>query len=260
MDKTYILSQLNEALDKNLKKVKNTVKPDMDIIIFGTGNTTSLYQKCFLKENIQPKYYADNNQNKWGTLFHHILVISPDKLKHMKNILVLVCSSDCNTNDVIGIQLDKLGVNWLRVDEFVFAKRKKEIVNCVQKFADDESLKIYADVIIKRMKNEHIYKFDRYQYFSLPVFLERNHKEIFVDMGAFVGDTIEEYISTRMGAFGGVFAFEPYKPNFQAMNYRLERLKKEWAIGENKIFPILAGVGEKSKKCQFQLRQIIMTD
>ncbi len=79
-------------------------------MIFGVRNTTSLYQKCFLKENIRPKYYTDNNESKWGKLFYNIPVLPPNELKNEKDSLFLICSANRETNDEIGMQLTDLGV------------------------------------------------------------------------------------------------------------------------------------------------------
>ena len=71
-------------------------------------------------------------------------------------------------------------------------------------------------------------------------------KETFVDCGAFVGDSVEKYIFSHEGTFGKIIAFEPDTVNYRAMEYRVERLNREWALAPDKIQLVNAGVGLKS--------------
>ena len=57
-----ILSQAQEKIDK-LTYNKN------EIFVFGAGNTTALYAKCFEVEGINPVGYLDNSPAKQGTQF-----------------------------------------------------------------------------------------------------------------------------------------------------------------------------------------------
>ncbi|MBQ4363211.1 MAG: FkbM family methyltransferase, partial [Oscillospiraceae bacterium] len=72
-------------------------------------------------------------------------------------------------------------------------------------------------------------------YFCMPKFSGATVGEIFIDCGAYVGDSAERYIWTHEGVFGKIIAFEPDKQSNEAMNYRLERLKREWNITNDRI-------------------------
>ncbi len=58
-----------------------------------------------------------------------------------------------------------------------------------------------------------------------------------------------------MGVFNRIYAFEPDERNYNAMLYRLERLKKEWAIDSCKLIPVKAGVGERTNTATFTSRE-----
>lgn len=70
-------------------------------------------------------------------------------------------------------------------------------------------------------------------------------ENIVVDCGAYVGDTIEVFLWKTTGIMKRIYAFEPGKQQFQAMQKRVVRLKSEWALAENQIILEQAGVGEK---------------
>ena len=171
----------------------------------------------------------------------------PDSLKGRKDILVLICSAQLNVQKAVSEQLENFGISYLTVDEYVFTKRIDEILKCVE-LLDDESAEIYAEIIESRLVGYYpLSKFiSREQYFILPKFRTVSEKEVFVDCGAFVGDSIERYISTHDGTFGKIFAFEPDAISYLALSARVERLNREWALSADKIQLVNAGVGRKT--------------
>ena len=172
----------------------------------------------------------------------------PHTLKDRKDVLVLISSEQVDLQKEISNQLSDLGVAYLLVQEYVFSKRIDEILNCVKLFEDDESAEIYTEIIESYLKSQYPSKkiFSSVQYSILPQFLGETPDEVFVDCGAYVGDTIEEYISLRNGVFGKIFAFEPDNTNYQAMEERVELLNKKWALTPDKIKLVEAGVGSRT--------------
>lgn len=86
------------------------------------------------------------------------------------------------------------------------------------------------------------------QYFAFEPFMEDMPSEVFVDCGAYVGDTIEKYIWERDGVFKKIIAFEPDKDNFKAMESRVQRLLNEWNLKEESIELHPYGVSDKSEE------------
>lgn len=150
--------------------------------------------------------------------------------------------------NAVSRQLKNLGVDFLYVDEYVFAKRTEEILKCLELLEDEESTETYAEIIECRLTGRlPSAKFiNREQYFALPEFFMVKEKETFADCGAFVGDSVEKYIFSHDGTFGKIFAFEPDAVNFRAMKARVERLNREWALPAEKIQLVNAGVGRKT--------------
>lgn len=228
--------------------MENLRADDRDIVIFGTGNSSELYIKCFAQERIQPIAYADNNSAKWGTLFHGVKVISPQEIK--KSDLVLVCSSNMDTNTAICRQLAGMGLDYMLIDEYVLGLETETVLLAYGHLCDEDSKSLYAEIVCRRMDNELDMGdlFTRHQYFALPKFagFHSGRGEVFCDCGAYVGDTVEAYITERMGSFEKIYAFEPYGENFVSMQKRMERVVSEWNVSPEKIVMEHAGVGERS--------------
>ena len=248
MIKQDYIVKLKNILSRIQEKVERLTKGKREIFVFGAGNTTALYAKCFEVEGINPVGYLDNSPAKQGTQFLGGGVISPDDIKGRKDVLVLICSVQIRVQQEVSKQLQGLGLDFLSVDEYVFAKRADEIIRCAESLYDDESVKVYSEIIesrlMSRMPSPEI--FSHNIYLALPEFYQLEAKEIFVDCGAFVGDTVEQYIFTHCGMFGKIFAFEPDNINFNAMQVRIDRLNREWGLSEDKIKLVNAGVGIKT--------------
>ena len=74
---------------------------------------------------------------------------------------------------------------------------------------------------------------------------------MFVDCGAYVGDTVEQYIWHHEGIVGKIYAFEPNARNIKALNARFRRLNEEWAFDDGKLNIVDSGVGRKTEMQYF---------
>jgi hypothetical protein len=224
------------------------------VVVFGAGNTSVLYQKCFMQEEIKPVYYIDNNISKQNTLFQGVQVISLEKLISLKPtftkpVFILICSANIDICEQIKRQLQYNSLSYTTVDSFVFGRNKQKVLQVYDILEDGISKEIYAQMILSRVLNiqtpEDMVSPD--QYFILSPFLTRNAQEVFVDLGAYTGDTLEQYIKKKSGVFHRIYAFEPDKQNFTAMTHRVERLKKEWGLSNDTLILVRAGVGIKTE-------------
>lgn len=84
------------------------------------------------------------------------------------------------------------------------------------------------------------------QYFAVPEIMTFSPDEVFVDCGAFVGDTVELYIHHCQGIFCKAIAFEPGPVQFTAMKKRFRRLEEEWAISPGRLVCVQAGLSDVS--------------
>jgi FkbM family methyltransferase len=250
---------VREQLEKFLEEIKKYNLDDYTVAVFGAGNTSVLYQKCFEQEGINPAYYIDNNKTKQDTVFYNVPVISVEKLISLKQtfskpILVFICSANVSMCCQIKQQLSENNLLYCTVDEFVFNKNRDKILKVYDVFEDDYSRDVYEQILYSRILSIPIDDkiITDVSYFCLPQFRDLSMQEIFVDLGAFTGDTIEYYIWKRQGSFfKSIYAFEPDKRNFNAMNNRVTRLKNEWCIPDDKFLLVNAGVGAKTEYKQF---------
>lgn len=223
------------------------------LLIWGAGNTASLYQNCFLKNQINPEYYIDSDVKKQRELFYGKLVISPEKRENIKNPFILIASQNINFTNEIKKQLTAVSYPVFTVDEYIFAKNIERIQRVIQLLSDERSRYVYCSMILNRIMNtlpkEEI--FEGEQYYAIMPFKRVSNNEVFIDMGAFVGEGIEKHVFYRSGRFCKIIAFEPDKGNYVAMCRRVSRLNQEWGLPENKIECVSAGVGDATTSLMF---------
>ena len=207
----------------------NACKAAKNVCIFGTGR---YFEEAFdtwkYKENLCVNLLCDNNPEKWGTSIKGLPCISPDDLANMDDIIVIPLIG--NRLSVIK-QLNDLKIRFFLPEYYGLecianTPRNLEwfsqnrILDVYDILADDESKKVYASVICNRIA------FGQYWYDSLcssgeyfsAVFAPDNN-EVYLDCGAYIGDTVLKFIEAvppaQSGAkFREIHAFEVDSNNF----------------------------------------------
>lgn len=223
------------------------------IWIWGLGHTTDLYLEGLKRlEDVEICGFCDNNPEKrGGSKKSDWVIISPEELYQQEGILVVISSWQKRVCCDVKKQLDEHGIMSMPIDEFVFKKYKHKVLECYDSFYNQESRDVYAHVITRRMcvempEDEFI---TESPYFSLRSF-RRYGTTVFVDCGAYTGDTIEKFI-WNMPSFKKIYGFEPDKKNFSALQKRCDRLKQEWNIADGKIELYNMAVGAENTMCDF---------
>ena len=186
---------MDEVLEKLKKRGCDVAKKDKDLFIWGAGNTSLLYAPAFREEGIRPAAFVDNHM-KSDDVFLGKQVISPKELKG-KDGFVLICSQNPHMVDEISRHIeDDIKLPYLTVNEFILSHHIDAIKQCIELLEDEQSKDVYIQVLTAWL--EHKFPpfrcYHPIQYFAHERFMEPNANEVFVDLGAFVGDTIERFL------------------------------------------------------------------
>lgn len=228
--------------------------PDIEgkeLWIWGTGGTAGLYQEGLSRIELGSKIagYCDNNKEKWGKQFCGKPVISPEELKARDNVCALTCSLQPGVNAEIMKGLRQLGIVGYTIDEVIFKSCSENILECYDLLEDEASKEIYAELADSRMKGKRpdAQIYSENSYFIHQQIAARDIGKIFVDCGAYVGDTIERYIWQTDGVVDKIIGIEPDAENYKALMKRKGRLCEEWNIADQKMTMICAGVGDRTE-------------
>lgn len=210
---------------------------DSNIVLFGVGiNGNYAYKK--VKEEYAVYAFADNNQELWGGIYKGISVVSPEKLKEITNCFMIITTSGFYYIP-IKKQLKDMGIDCITYMEYVLIHHYDELERVYFNLLEDEfSKKTYLHILMAYLTCDMTCLKDIFvknQYFEIPEFYIPCINEVFVDCGAYVGDTLEKYINIKGGTFKKIYCFEPTEKTFHALNIRKDRLLKEWALEEKQI-------------------------
>lgn len=209
------------------KNIKNGV------YLWGAG-ANGIWVLDFCHDNgINVVGFIDSDTKKHGKIFGGVECISYHEYKERNdNKLVLVVTKHF-VNDVLEEHSDD--EHFYAFDAWLAQKYDADYRKLV--FEDEKSYRT-LDAVLACMKNISVKELydvaEGKQYFCISPFWGKNN-ETFVDLGAYTGETAEQFINSVGGSFKKIYAFEPSEKQFNAMQIRKKRLCEEWAIEPEKI-------------------------
>ncbi len=232
--------QIKEIIEKSQLPTKAN-----EIFLFGAGLIGALAAST-LKNEITLTAICDNSAEKQGTMIEGLPCVSPDELKQYQSPFVLISTNKYYKS--VHQQLEDMKIPHCNWDTYVIHNHFYEFEEVLDSL-DDESKAIYSGVLLGRITGDmdmiEQYYFPE-QYFSLPKFrCLQNRDGIFVDCGAFVGDTVECMVKYSTGIFKRIYAFEPTGRAFKALQKRGAFLTDIWALSKEQIVYEQKGIGAK---------------
>jgi FkbM family methyltransferase len=208
----------------------------MDFLLFGAGNLGRHTLAGLRHVGVEPLGFVDNNASLDGTLVDGLLVQSAERaaLRHGDSAaIVMTIWIPMGHLAYPDVAAQMIGLGCSRVLTFVplFWKYQEEFLPnfCLDAphqlydhaddvraaylaFADDGSRYEYRtqlSYLLSSMESVEVkIPSDREWYFPRDL-VELSSREVFVDCGAYDGDTIDAFLEVTGGDFGGIVAFEP---------------------------------------------------
>lgn len=240
---------INKLYEENIKEIEDIDKiiKTEGVSLFGAGQYGEFVSEYLLKNGYKINCFIDNNPDKQGNKINDIEIVSKDSVLSKNSKVVLITARHA-INEIIEqnkINYDKL----IFFDKYFVIKNFNKLLDFRNYLFDDTSIKVFDVLICSKVFGDGSYcenVSEDNQYFCLAKFKCFSDKDIYVDAGAYAGDTIEKFILLNSGIFNKIYAFEIGKKQFKALNTRCKRLIKEWAIDKNKINLINAGISNKN--------------
>lgn len=254
---TFNVKSIREQLASALSREFDCTRK---VSIYGAGSASAFAGPCF-EETGEIACFIDETLTLGGggaPFFYGrpVITLSEAKEKCRSHLILVSCVVQRSRR----IMLEKLQNSQIEdmqfgtLDEYIFCKNADKILAVYDMLEDDVSKATYANVLLVRMgkaqMNTELVKKGN-AYFALPPFHQNVFKDVFVDCGAYVGDTLEKFINNGEGGFHKIFAFEPDHDLFRTLQIRTERLRKEWNLSEDRLVLVNAGVGEANCELSF---------
>lgn len=229
-----------------------------NIILFGAAMKGALALKTMRTEGYKVVAFSDNNFIRFSGSgrYEGLPVIEPDKIGDIPDAFVIITVTG-HLYNAIRRQLDELGYPNLTHMELMLFSHEEDYHKVYADFLRDEkSRNVFENILLGHLEgDEHYFRevYENGQYFAIPEFDQILWDEIYVDCGAYVGDSIENYIFRKSGAFKKIYAFEPVRSSCLAMRKRVERLNEEWNFPRDKIECLHYAVGKAAAEGHINL-------
>jgi FkbM family methyltransferase len=244
------------------------------IILFGAGNHGRHILGRLRKLGIEPLGFADNNAALWGKWIDGLCVFAPSDVARRHgsraSFLVTVFSHGSGHSfAAFRAQLTALGCTcvvpfaalaWKYPDLFLpdycldlphkIIEDADAVRSAYALWADEQSRREYIDQLRWRLEPDGEAlppPCAEEPYFPRALALPREN-EVFVDCGAFDGDTIRSFLQLCGERFGEVIAFEPDPANFERLTGYVAQLP---ASVRGRIELHRAGTGLRCEKLRF---------
>jgi len=275
------LSELDRILSAPLSSVRDRENSAFDkllagcgnrLVLFGAGNLGRKVLQCVRGIGVEPLAFADNGQSKWGSYIDGVPVLSPKEAaaRYGASALFLVAIwSLGHFYPESRAQLERLGcthvestasLRWKFADKLLpdycqdlphkLYEQAVEVRKAASLWADDSSRREYLNHVRWRALGDQDAlgpPVSEESYFLDSLYRINDH-EVFVDCGAYTGDTAEQVIR-RNPAFSRIVAIEADPENFARLTQWISTLDAPVA---SKISALNVAVGAKRGQLRFQ--------
>lgn len=236
LESRIILSEEKTKFELFLERYQNT--SPVRVIIFGAGDQGFLALKLLKENGVEIYAFCDNDPNKQGTTIKELPVLAPNELKHMEQeVFVIINDSFYKEKQEQIKQLNMSHIHTFRFDVFnpLFKGFTKKYVldhlkmfeKSYQLLEDEESRNVFCGVLNSVLTGDLSYYEEvmtsTQQYFQKNL-IPKLENHIFVDIGAYNGDTIEQFLEFTDGKYERIYAFEPIHSSAELIKENLKGL------------------------------------
>jgi len=245
--------QLEELLKKDQATLINTQKEAFKqltaktgerYVLFGSGRLGQITLAGLLKAGVKPLAFADNNSKLWDSKVNGLKVLSPESAAEQfgSNAIFVIT---VYTSAPVWEQLNSMGLKVISFASLAWQypesltphggvilpgkifEQAEDVRKALHSWADDTSRREYMGQLLWQSSLDpsvlppHLPQNDIYFADDLYTALV---DEVFMDCGAFDGDSVQEFLKRRSGSFGQIIAIEPDPENCKALEARVASL------------------------------------
>jgi len=207
------------------------------VVVYGASSGGQRLIEKLRHDGVCVAMICDSDYHKWNSEICGMLVRGMQHLAHLdRNIPILVASVYHEQispmlidvlkfrrvfTDIFQINafLEQTNSALVKTDNFLLKDNLEEVANLFEMITEDKSRYLLQKIIKMRLYPNTLFINNLYtpdQYFSSDV-ISFNEQEIFVDVGAFLGDTVVRFANAVQGRFRKILAFEPDRECYVAL-------------------------------------------
>lgn len=225
------MSIIEKIIDEN--EYFNRIKRYRNIILFGAGSKARQTVDLLEQRGVTPTAVCDNNSKLWGSLFlnqYPIYSYAQIKEKYEDYCFVLTVASgnaveierelmnkDNHTEIFHACNSFKVDSKFLLIEEI--KQEEEKYTQIYESFADRYSKELYIEFLNSKLTGNqlklcHMTVGD--SFFDKEI-ISHKEKMVYVDVGAYTGDTVCKFLEYSGGQYQKIIAFEADKGNYDAL-------------------------------------------
>lgn len=204
-------------------EIKNIIASNCSLVLVGNGSTSDFIVSWFKKNNINPVCFCDNSKDKQGKMSAGCMVYSVEAaiLKYPSANWYITTQMFYTT---IYNQLISLGVNEKKIIKYdlvpqfdwehdykqYIIENKNKFIKTISMLEDNYSKKVFLNrlaFLITRRREYVVSIRSKHQYFETEL-IDYSTIKNFIDVGAYIGDTILDFNKYNDLRNCHVYAFE----------------------------------------------------
>ncbi len=251
-------NSLNNSADGFLRRYNHSHQP---IILFGVGASISLYIGFLTKHGLRPDFIVDNDPSKNGTFYDGYKICNVEELKKYTGAYIIISAPShyaAITKQLNSISTDyniitfdpSLDIiqNCNHQDRRAFFSKHINELNSLYDILSDDQSRLTLNKIIEGSITNNVFCYNEIasgsQYFPEIIRSNLSDHEVFLDVGAFNGDTALEFIKATNNKFSKIIGFEPKQENIEIANSTIKDKRVRfypYGIGDKNEVLFLAG-------------------
>lgn len=266
--KKQLIEAFNYAATTGSFDKRNIIDSSDNICVYGLG---TYFEEAFEKQDVKTRFHVnllcDGNEEKLKEVekrkgyFNDIKCITKQELAKVNNVAVILMLGDSRSAEE---ELRALGIkniityNDMVLDDVMnncrdkkwFLNQRDNILKAFNYLEDEESKKVFVNVFCNRVAPQYSeYKYEELctlpQYFPKELFNISNEESI-VDCGAYIGDTLEEFLKISNNNYKNYYCFELDKDNYKTLLENCSKVNED-----NKIECFNYGVFNQNKEISY---------
>lgn len=209
---------------------QSLAETQLPIVLYGMGNGADMILDKLAEINIKPAEIFASDEFVRGHSFRGYKVLKYSEVCEKYNDFVIVVCFAVHDEKMLerirqmSLEHPLFAPNVPIVDDGVFTRsyieeHDKEFDKAYSLLSDDFSRKSYIDILNFKVsgKVEYLYKCQKEKKEIYSEYLQVNDNEIFMDLGAYDGDTIREFLSACSGKYRQIIAVEADAKNYSKL-------------------------------------------
>lgn len=241
----YLCSLLSESIDVSAARAERFIKaeiPDFaNLALYGAGNMGKITLAKLRENGVEPRAFIDDTPSLDGAVVDGIPVMSRAKASSNLpgvTVVVTILNPALQFAQAKAL-LQSVGLNstsimtlgWAFPESFIgvintapphhILRHLSDVLAALEIWTDIHSKDEFRRQLLWRLTLDHSYLPDpRLEdiYFPKDLNLELDRDTTFVDLGAYDGDTVNQFLNHMNGSYNEIIAVEPDPINFEKLN------------------------------------------